>query len=366
MVKVPRWDMRKFSRVSTAIGSAMKRSVWVPFSRSIRTEAFWLCSCLLLLENSLAVLCLSLFAARSVGEVMAIGRSFEEVFQKAMRMVDGSVDGFSDMAGNPFLQCSQQELDNELANPSDRRVSAIAVAFHRGYSVDRVHELTFIDRWFLAKLRHVMEIENHIAKYNPKNGAKISLATEAKSDSAAAAAGAASAGSASSQVVTSAGDSASAAALAASASASTLAPITTSRSSLSLSSTALVSAEGGLGLQRNAESKEDKLLRRLISSSGLSSGMSAGAERLELLTRPEGETVDSRSMAILREMPRRVLLACKRYGFSDRGIGRAVGASEAAVRAYRKQLGIAPWVKQIGASSSAVPAASACACLHST
>ena len=107
VVKIPRWDMKKFNHVSDLIGSAMK----------------------------------------SVGEVMAIGRTFEEAFQKAIRMVDGSLDGFGDTKGCLFSGVSDEELDVRLREPSDERVMAIALAYQRGYSIQRVWELTKIDKW---------------------------------------------------------------------------------------------------------------------------------------------------------------------------------------------------------------------------
>jgi carbamoylphosphate synthase large subunit len=149
IVKVPRWDMRKFAHVSSSIGSAMK----------------------------------------SVGEVMAIGRNFEESFQKSMRMMDGALDGFGDLngvtfameetnrastpvsgqsgvmtsAGKTFVAANdltEEQLDYELSNPSDRRVLAVAVALKRGYSVERLHALTAIDNWFLCKLENIIRFEN--------------------------------------------------------------------------------------------------------------------------------------------------------------------------------------------------------------
>ena len=110
VVKIPRWDMKKFNHVSDLIGSAMK----------------------------------------SVGEVMAVGRTFEEAVQKAIRMVDGSLDGFGDTRQCSFAQVSQQELDSRLSEPSDERVMAIALAFQRGYSIQRVWQLTKIDKWSAA------------------------------------------------------------------------------------------------------------------------------------------------------------------------------------------------------------------------
>ncbi len=120
VVKIPRWDLKKFRRVSTRLGSGMK----------------------------------------SVGEVMAIGRSFEEALQKALRMLDIGVRG---LTGNPHLEFD--DLDKELQNPTDERVFAIATAFSTGYTVDQVHALTNIDRWFLFKLKNILAIEAHVRQY---------------------------------------------------------------------------------------------------------------------------------------------------------------------------------------------------------
>ncbi|XP_022916076.1 multifunctional protein r [Onthophagus taurus] len=109
VVKMPRWDLSKFSRVSTKIGSSMK----------------------------------------SVGEVMAIGRSFEEAFQKALRMVDESVAGF-----DPYLK---KVCDEELKEPTDKRMFVVAAALKSGYSVDKLYDLTKIDRWFLQKMKNIID-----------------------------------------------------------------------------------------------------------------------------------------------------------------------------------------------------------------
>lgn len=136
VVKVPRWDMRKFAHVSSEIGSSMK----------------------------------------SVGEVMAIGRTFEEAFQKSIRMVDGSLDGFGDAEGVTFSPMDQfskktvfyaeeltkEHIEHELQNPSDRRVFVIPLAFRLGYTVEQLFQLTKIDRWFLSKLQNIMKIETSL------------------------------------------------------------------------------------------------------------------------------------------------------------------------------------------------------------
>jgi carbamoyl-phosphate synthase large subunit len=116
-LKFPRWDLQKFRLVSTQLGSEMK----------------------------------------SVGEVMSLGRSFEEVLQKAIRMLDVGLNGFV---------CNDIEfhnLDKELAEPTDKRIFAIASALQKGYSIDRIHELTKISKWFLFKMKNIVETEKKIA-----------------------------------------------------------------------------------------------------------------------------------------------------------------------------------------------------------
>uniref|UniRef100_A0A8C2MF30 Multifunctional protein CAD n=1 Tax=Cricetulus griseus TaxID=10029 RepID=A0A8C2MF30_CRIGR len=117
VVKIPRWDLSKFLRVSTKIGSCMK----------------------------------------SVGEVMGIGRSFEEAFQKALRMVDENCVGF-DHTVKPVS-------DVELETPTDKRIFVVAAALWAGYSVERLYELTRIDRWFLHRMKrivtHAQLLEQH-------------------------------------------------------------------------------------------------------------------------------------------------------------------------------------------------------------
>lgn len=120
VVKIPRWDLKKFRGVSTRLGSGMK----------------------------------------SVGEVMAIGRSFEEALQKALRMLDIGVRG---LTGNPHI--TFDDFEKELANPTDERVFAIAEAFRKDYSVDKVHALTNIDAWFLFKLKNILRIESYLKRY---------------------------------------------------------------------------------------------------------------------------------------------------------------------------------------------------------
>lgn len=101
-------------------------------------------------------------AMKSVGEVMSLGRSFSEVFQKAIRMVDTSMDGFGDVSDSGWNACTQAELDEKLRVPSDQRLVALAIALQRGYTVERLHQLTFIDRWFLSKLEHIIFLERRV------------------------------------------------------------------------------------------------------------------------------------------------------------------------------------------------------------
>jgi carbamoyl-phosphate synthase large subunit len=120
VVKIPRWDLRKFRMVSTRIGSGMK----------------------------------------SVGEVMAIGRSFEEALQKALRMLEIGVPG---LACNDLFR--NKDLDRELSQPTDLRVFAIPPALKTGYTVDRIHELSHIDRWFLHKIANIVRIEGSLRRF---------------------------------------------------------------------------------------------------------------------------------------------------------------------------------------------------------
>ncbi len=118
--KIPRWDLTKFATVSREIGSSMK----------------------------------------SVGEIMSIGRCFEEVIQKGLRMIGQGMHGF---VGNSV---QFDDLDKELANPTDLRIFAIAVAFEQGYTVERVEELTKIDPWFLSRMKNVVDYKKKLEKYN--------------------------------------------------------------------------------------------------------------------------------------------------------------------------------------------------------
>ena len=112
-LKFPRWDLQKFRQVSTQIGTEMK----------------------------------------SVGEVMALGRSFEEVLQKAIRMLDIGMKGF--VTNNTTFK----KLDEELAIPTDKRIFAIAKALIKGYSIEKIHKLTKINKWFLYKMKNIVDTE---------------------------------------------------------------------------------------------------------------------------------------------------------------------------------------------------------------
>ena len=119
--KIPRWDLTKFAGVSRQIGSSMK----------------------------------------SVGEIMSIGRSFEEVIQKGLRMIGQGMHGF---VGNEHTHF--ENLDEELANPTDMRVFSIASALEEGYTVERISELTKIDPWFLGKLKNIVDYKKVLEGYN--------------------------------------------------------------------------------------------------------------------------------------------------------------------------------------------------------
>lgn len=123
VVKVPRWDLSKFLRVSTKIGSSMK----------------------------------------SVGEVMAIGRSFEEAFQKALRMVDENCVGFD--------HTIKPESEEELQTPTDKRIFVLAAALHAGYTVERLYELTKIDHWFLHKMKNIADHKKLLETYKQDESA---------------------------------------------------------------------------------------------------------------------------------------------------------------------------------------------------
>ena len=133
--KIPRWDLSKFVGVSRRIGSSMK----------------------------------------SVGEIMAIGKSFEEIIQKGLRMIGQGMHGF---VGNTDL--TFDNLDDELANPTDMRIFAVAEAFDRGYSIDRLHELTKISSWFLEKLQNIHNFKLKLESYDHIEDIPQEVLSEAK------------------------------------------------------------------------------------------------------------------------------------------------------------------------------------------
>ena len=119
--KIPRWDLTKFTGVSRKIGSSMK----------------------------------------SVGEIMSIGRSFEEMLQKGLRMIGQGMHGF---VGNEHVKFDN--LDEELANPTDLRIFALAQALEEGYSIERIEELTKIDPWFIERMKNIVDFEHQLQTYN--------------------------------------------------------------------------------------------------------------------------------------------------------------------------------------------------------
>jgi carbamoyl-phosphate synthase large subunit len=136
--KIPRWDLNKFSGVSKNLGSSMK----------------------------------------SVGEIMSIGRSFEEAIQKGIRMVGIGMHGF--VANKEEITIEQ--IDEELIHPTDRRIFAIAEAFNKGYSVDEIYEKTKIDRWFLQKLQNIHVTKNKLEEVNSLQSLDDSLLLQAKKE----------------------------------------------------------------------------------------------------------------------------------------------------------------------------------------
>ncbi|MFH0842382.1 MAG: carbamoyl-phosphate synthase (glutamine-hydrolyzing) large subunit [Bacteroidota bacterium] len=133
--KIPRWDLNKFQGVSHAIGSSMK----------------------------------------SVGEVMSIGRNFEEAIQKGLRMIGQGMHGFT---GNRELEFG--ELEKELAEPTDMRIFVIAEALDKGMPIEKIHDLTRIDKWFLFKLRNIIRIKDELCKYRSLNTLPADLLTHSK------------------------------------------------------------------------------------------------------------------------------------------------------------------------------------------
>ncbi len=133
--KIPRWDLNKFTGVSRLIDSSMK----------------------------------------SVGEVMAIGRTFEEAIQKGIRMVGQGMHGFT---GNRDLHF--EDVEKELAEPTDIRILVIEQAFEKGFSVERIYDLTKIDRWFLIKLRNIYELKNELERLKSLEEVPVELLRKAK------------------------------------------------------------------------------------------------------------------------------------------------------------------------------------------
>ncbi len=133
--KIPRWDLNKFEGVSHAIGSSMK----------------------------------------SVGEVMSIGRNFEEAIQKGLRMIGQGMHGFT---GNRELKF--RDIETELSEPTDMRIFSIAEALEKGLSVDRIHELTMIDKWFLFKLRNIISIKDELCNCKSLDDLSSDLLAHAK------------------------------------------------------------------------------------------------------------------------------------------------------------------------------------------
>ena len=119
--KIPRWDLTKFAGVSRQIGSSMK----------------------------------------SVGEIMSIGRSFEEMLQKGLRMIGQGMHGF---VGNEHVEFD--DLDDALENPTDLRIFAIAEALEKGYTVERIEQLTKIDPWFITRMKRIVDLKHQLESYN--------------------------------------------------------------------------------------------------------------------------------------------------------------------------------------------------------
>ena len=133
--KIPRWDLTKFVGVSRRIGSSMK----------------------------------------SVGEIMSIGRSFEEIIQKGLRMIGQGMHGF---VGNDHTRFDN--LDDELANPTDLRIFAIAQALEEGYDIQRIYDLTKIDPWFIGKLKNIVDYKVKLQSYNSLEELPAEVLKEAK------------------------------------------------------------------------------------------------------------------------------------------------------------------------------------------
>ena len=133
--KIPRWDLTKFAGVSRKIGSSMK----------------------------------------SVGEIMSIGRSFEEMLQKGLRMIGQGMHGF---VGNDHTKFDN--LDEELSNPTDLRIFAIAQALEEGYSIERIEELTKIDPWFIERMKNIVDYKHKLSEYNTLEEIPAEVLREAK------------------------------------------------------------------------------------------------------------------------------------------------------------------------------------------
>ncbi len=133
--KIPRWDLSKFRGVDKELGSSMK----------------------------------------SVGEVMAIGRNFEEAIQKGLRMIGQGMHGFVE---NKELEID--DIDAALREPTDKRVFIISKAMHKGYTIDQIHDLTKIDKWFLQKLKHIIDIDERMKALKSINNLDKELLREAK------------------------------------------------------------------------------------------------------------------------------------------------------------------------------------------
>ena len=133
--KIPRWDLTKFAGVSRKIGSSMK----------------------------------------SVGEIMSIGRSFEEMLQKGLRMIGQGMHGF---VGNNHTKFDN--LDEELSNPTDLRIFAIAQALEEGYTIERIEELTKIDPWFIERMKNIVDYKHKLSEYNTLEEIPAEVLREAK------------------------------------------------------------------------------------------------------------------------------------------------------------------------------------------
>ena len=133
--KIPRWDLTKFAGVSRKIGSSMK----------------------------------------SVGEIMSIGRSFEEMLQKGLRMIGQGMHGF---VGNDHTKFDN--LDEELSNPTDLRIFAIAQALEEGYTIERIEELTKIDPWFIERMKNIVDYKHKLSEYNTLEEIPAEVMREAK------------------------------------------------------------------------------------------------------------------------------------------------------------------------------------------